>query len=277
MKYDLQGYKFWLDSHIDSNMNIFMNEAIPNNWDGLFIISGGEGSGKTYFTSQISLFCDHRFTLYQCVFTPSQFNEVTEKCPPESSIMWDEAIQGAMSEQHATEMQMIIIKKLTQIRKKRLKIFLCFPYLFMLRRYFIERALCGFHIYAKGFDDRGYGKFYSSPQLLRLQYLMKEKYKYNSFEAIKECYGDFQFRFDKTFCLPEKEYDIKKEEARTSDENASKKDLGKYRAILFARELHDKYNYSYDALAKMCKISKATMADYLKLTEFSRDNTHISV
>lgn len=207
-------YNYWLDGYVKDNLDIVQNEAIPNKWDGLFIIFGREGSGKTTFGTQCCNYLDRKFNIDICVFTPDQFTEAIENAKPESSILWDEAITGADVSLYASVISSSIISKLTQIRKKKHKIFICFPYLYKLNKYFISRCMGSFYIYAKDFDDRGYGYFYDYEQTQFLYGLMKEKYRFNYKMAINRAYKSFWFKFDKTFCLPEKKYDIKKEESR---------------------------------------------------------------
>ena len=262
--FTIQNYKFWLDGYLKSNLDIFINEAIPNKWDGLFIMFGGEGSGKSTLTSQLSLYLDHKFNMNYCVFTPQQFESVIDNCKDESSIQWDEAITGANASLHASNIQVSIISKLTQIRKKRLKIFLCFPYLSMLRRYFLERCLFGVYIYAKDFNDRGYANFYSQPELLELHYLMKEKYKYNPTKAIAKVKKSFYFKFCKTLCLNESEYDKKKESSRVEFEKNDKGNIWKFRFIDLIRKLRDNNKSSVQECAKYIGITKRALYEHIK-------------
>lgn len=236
--FNIAGYKFWLDKWYRENLDVIKYEAIANKWDGVMIVFGMEGSGKSTIVSQSCLYLDHAFNISKCVFDVPQFDQAIEDAKPESSIQWDEAITGADAALHASKIQQAIISKLTQIRKKRLKIFLCFPYINMLRYYFVNRCLGAIYVYAKDFDDRGYGLFFSQPKLERLYGLCKERFRYNNRAALKYVKSNFYFRFDKTFCLPENEYDKKKEEARKSSEKNLKENLWKNRlkqAINYAK------------------------------------------
>jgi len=180
-------------------------------------VSGREGAGKTTLATQIALFLDEDFSLRHTVFTPEQFEAVIESCPEESAILWDEAVTGAQSTQSATTISIAIVSRLTQIRKKKLKIILCHPYFWLLNKYFISRCIGGFYVYANGFDDRGYGYAYNTDQIEYLFSLMKEKYRLAPRSAINIAHKSFRFRFPGKFCLNEKEYDTKKELARKGD------------------------------------------------------------
>jgi len=213
---EIQGYKFWLDNYFKSNLDIGLKEAIPNKWDWLCIILGNEGVGKSTLGTQQAIYLDNNFNIDNVVFTPDQFDTAVENAEPESAILWDEAITGANIKNHATSINIALISKLTQIRFKKLKIILCIPYLYLLERYFISRCLCGIYVYAKDFDDRGYANFYNQPQMEYLYYLQKIKYPMNPNKSYSEAKKGFFFKFHKCFCLPEDEYDKKKEAGRTA-------------------------------------------------------------
>jgi len=217
----INNYTFWLDGFLKSNLDIALKEAIPNDWDFLSVVLGGEGSGKSTLSSQMALYLDPKFNLENTVFSATEFDLAVERAEPETCILWDEAITGANIKNHADAINISLISKLTQIRFKRLKIILCIPYLFLLEKYFISRCICGIYVYAKGFADRGHAFFYNQPQMEVLYFLQKIKYPYNPTESYKKAIKSFYFNFDKAFCLPEIEYKRKKEKERTnSDKNS---------------------------------------------------------
>lgn len=268
----INNYKFEVDGYMKSNLDIMLNDAIPNNWDSVGIYLGGEGTGKTTLVSQHALFLDNRYTLKNCQFLANQFEDFSNRCPDESSVHWDEAVTGAMAAAHASKMQQAVISQLTQIRKKRLKIFMCFPYLSLLRRYFLERCLYGIYVYAKDFNDRGYAKFYSQPKLMELHYLVKEKYKYNPNAAFKKVKPNFFFHFSKTLCLDEKEYNKKKDAARMSEEANAQQDLWKSRTANLVQWLRSDYNLSYKKIADRLGITPQTLMSQVKSQDRQPNN-----
>lgn len=209
---EIKKYKFYMDKNVKKNLDIIKNKAIPKKWDAVFIVNGMEGAGKTTFAAQCALYLDPTFNLDRCVFTSRDFLKAIDEAPPESSILWDEAIRGAKVNQHASTISQSIVNKLTMIRKKRLKIFACFPYLYMLNKYFVSRCISSFYIYALDFDKRGYLKMYSKNQTELIYDMMKIKYKYNHRSAYYKVRG-MMASFGKTFCLPELEYEDKKDKA----------------------------------------------------------------
>jgi len=255
---EVEGYEFWLDGYIKDNLDIVQNEAIPNKWDAVFIVFGREGSGKTTFATQAALYLDNNFNLNSVAFTPEQFEKAIDEAPDESSIVWDEAITGANVALFANRISVSIISKLTQIRKKKLKIFLCFPYLHMLNKYFIGRCMGSFYIYAKDFDDRGYGYFYNATETELLYGVMKENFKHTPLKAINHVWKSFYFRYAPTFCLPEKEYDKKKESARVQS-TIENKNIWKVRLKSVLQVLRDEFNISTAKIAKKIGTKKENL------------------
>ena len=249
-------YNYWLDGYIKSNLDIVKDEAIPNKWDAVFIIFGREGVGKTTFGSQGSHYLSNKFNINHCCFTPEQFEQAIEDANEEDSILWDEAITGANVSLFANLISISIISRLTQIRKKKLKIFLCFPYLHMLNKYFIARCMGSFYIYAKDFSDRGYGFFYNYEETQFLYGIMKEKYKHTPLKAITMCNKSFYFKFDRVLCLPEKEYDEKKEESRKLMDAKATNQIWRDRTGTILKCLREDFNISTSQIAKKTNIKK---------------------
>lgn len=266
----IKGYEFWFDKYLQSNLDIGLKEAIPNKWDWLSIILGNEGVGKSTLGSQKSIYLDNNFNIDSTVFTPDQFDYAVENLPPESSILWDEAITGANIKNHANSINIALISKLTQIRFKKLKIILCIPYLYLLERYFISRCLCGIYVYAKDFDDRGYGYFYNQPQMEYLYYLQKIKYPYNPNKSYSEAYKSFYFKFHKCFCLPEKEYELKKEKSRT--EKAIESGLSIKQLLIETMKINPELAKNTKELCKIFKVTPQYVNSIKKSLHISYNN-----
>ena len=213
--------KFWMNDWLEAEVDVVNNEAIPNKWDCLTLIFGMEGSGKTVFAGQLAWKLKpkySRLTMDNVVFSPPQFDEAIEKLPEESVIIWDEAITGAMSAKGASAMALAIIQKLTMIRKKRLKMILCFPYIDILNRFYINRCLFAVKVTANDFNDRGYFAFYSQPRIEKVHFLAKMQYKFNQYMAWKKQNPNFEGRFGEFFPFDEQEYEAKKDAARSWQE-----------------------------------------------------------
>lgn len=216
MKDSKQNY---IDGYLKRNLDILLKEAIPNDWDFLALYIGPEGTGKSTLALQNAYYCDRNLNIDKVVFSPEQFDTALDKSKKGSSIVWDEAITGANAQLYAFMISIKIISKLTQIRKKNLKIFICFPYLHLLNDYFVKRATYGTYVRAKSFKDRGYFNFYSLPRLEFLYQLMKEKFRYNNKMALSHVTPNFYGRFTSFFPINKQEYEEKKESSRKNSKH----------------------------------------------------------
>lgn len=167
---------FYLNETLKTNLDNFFIEAVNQKWDGVLLVTGMEGSGKSTTAFTIAKYCDPTFpgelindeecperrSCERIVFTSKQFHEAVDKARPGQSIVWDEFVLGGFSGDATTSMQKEVVKKMVTIRKKRLFIFLVIPTIFMLRRYFaVLRSRACLHQYSPDGITRGDFKFYS--------------------------------------------------------------------------------------------------------------------
>lgn len=251
------------NTYYASNLNIIKNEVQPNDWDCLSIYHGFEGTGKSTLMFQTAKYLDDSFNLDHVVFTPEQFNEVVDKEPKGSCIVWDEAITGATASQHAKTVNHSVISKLTQIRKKNMIFLLGFPYLYMLSKYFVSRALFSCQVYAKDFNDRGYFCFYDFNKTNYIYNLMKNNFSNFPQSALKIVPKNFAGTFSKKLPFSKAEYDKKKEQARLSSENGKEsKGLSKEEKINIVVRAR-KLGISARKIARIANISYKTVYNYL--------------
>jgi len=154
-----QVYGFELDS--PSKLYITDNYIVTHN------------SGKSTYVQAYAYYCQTMYSIRNklkekpfddrnVVFTGEQLLKAIDDARVGQSIIVDEAILTMASEDHASSIQMLLIKKFTTIRKKRLFIFLVIPSIFMLRMYFaIFRTRAMINCYSPDGVIRGYLRFYS--------------------------------------------------------------------------------------------------------------------
>ena len=175
--YNVNGVKhqgFYMDGYLKTNIDDFLIRAVKNKWDGVMLVTGMEGSGKSTGAFAIANYLDPTFPgeplndgtprrkCTRIVFTPQQFMEAVDNSKPEQSIVWDEFVLGGLSVDAMTTMQRLIVKKMVTIRKKRLYILLVIPTIFLLKKYFaMLRTRALIHFYTPDGVARGYFKFYN--------------------------------------------------------------------------------------------------------------------
>lgn len=152
------------DNYLKVNFDKYLIRGVQNGFDGILCLTGLEGSGKSTFAQFLAAYVDrdHEITLDRIVFSGQELMQAIDRTPPGKAIIFDEAIMDMSSQDSGNDMQKILIKKFTLIRKKRLFIFLVIPSLFMLRKYFaIFRTRAMINTYCPDGISRGHYRFYS--------------------------------------------------------------------------------------------------------------------
>ena len=159
-------YGFFLDSALKYNLDNYIIKGIKNKHDGIVLITGLEGTGKSTLAKQLAAYCGSHFNktldLDNIVFDGKDLMDRIDAASPGTPIIFDEAIMDMASQDASTDMQKILIKKFTLIRKKRLLIFIVIPSFFMLRKYFaIFRTRVMINCFCPDGVSRGAFKAYS--------------------------------------------------------------------------------------------------------------------
>lgn len=199
----------FFDKNLEGNIEE-IKDMIKLKFDGVLLIDGMEGSGKSELGKEICLKSDKTFSDIDVFYTVEQFEEWLENAPPGKAGLWDEFVLAGLSTEALTKMQNVLIKKFTMIRKKGLMIVLIIPYIFMLRKYFaVARTRCLIHVYTKG-KTRGYFKFYNYQEKLWIYNYGQKTWLYSP--KVKP---SFEGRFSNwsSNYLDEEKIEIKKDEA----------------------------------------------------------------
>jgi len=207
-------YGFFMDKVLRYSLDKYIIEGVKRKFDGIVLVTGLEGTGKSTFAKQIAAYCGSAFNrellLENIVFTGKDLMNRIDESPIGTPIIYDEAIMDMASQDSATDIQKVLIKKFTLIRKKRLFIFLVIPSLFMLRKYFaIFRTRVMINCYCPDGITRGFFKAYSNAAKKEL-YL--KGYKEMNMNAAKP---SFHGKFGDTanFFVDEEAYERNKDEA----------------------------------------------------------------
>lgn len=129
---------FYMDGILKTNIDQFLIKAVKKEFDGISCITGGEGNAKTTLACCLAYYCDPSFPMdcARVVFNSRQILYAIDNAGKGEAIVIDEAIISMGSQDAATDIQKILIKKFVTIRKKNLYIFIIIPSIFMLRKYF---------------------------------------------------------------------------------------------------------------------------------------------
>jgi hypothetical protein len=206
---------------LKSNLD-HLKTAVKNHWDGVILLDGIEGSGKTTLAAEICYYLGYNyktgkssFNIDNIVWTPTQFEKVVKTAKPHDAILFDEFVMAGLSNEAMVQMQNKIINYFTIMRKKQLYVILILPYIFMGKKYFtVARTRCLIHVTTPDGIRRGYFKFYNYMQKKKLvekgskfwDYPKEIPYSFNGFWRTKSV-GDLG--------INEEEYNKRKDLALT--------------------------------------------------------------
>lgn len=239
-KYGKEVNGFYIDGILKQNLDEYFIRAVYNGLDGIAIISGTEGGGKTVISCMLAYYCDQTFPGENCeriVFSGMELMKAIDKAKRGEAIVLDEAILSLGSQDHSSYIQKVLIKKFVTIRKKNLFIFLILPSFFMLRKYFaIFRTRFLLHVYMPDGVKRGFFGVYnrSTKRLLYIKGL-----KEMDMQAVKP---NYRGRFTDTygFFFDPEIYEKRKDQAISN--------LTTDPIQMFKNDLLKKYN---DSLSKL--------------------------
>lgn len=162
-KFKIKNKSVQMNGILKENLD-HIHKMIEMNFDGVVLIDGMEGSGKSELAKQLCIYIDKDFNADNVIYSAEQFNEWLSKAKKGQACLFDEFVLMGLSTEALSSIQNTIIKQFTTIRKKNLFIVLVIPYIFMLRKYFaVARTRALIHVYAKGME-RGHFQFYNYTQ-----------------------------------------------------------------------------------------------------------------
>ena len=180
VKATANGKSFYLHKILKSNLDK-LKDGVLKKWDGVVLLDGMEGSGKTGLSAGASFYLsDGKLSLNDVLYTPKQVEEWIDTAEPLSVGIIDEFALMGLNSDYMGKIQKTIIKRLTIMRSKQLIIFIVLPYLFMLSKYFaIGRTRFLLHSYSPNGRERGFFKFYSYNEKKNLFLRGKTNWDYN--------------------------------------------------------------------------------------------------
>jgi hypothetical protein len=187
-----------------------LQDAVANSWDGVILVDGLEGSGKSGLGLTIAYELDKSFNIERLVFTPEQFFKAVENSQVEQAIVWAEFITGGMSSEAVSKVQREVTRLMVMIRKKRLYIILILPYFFMTSRYFaVARSRFLLHTYTPDGIRRGRWQCWNYERKRQMYFRGRKEFDYCVRPYKHGIFGDF-FKLN---IINKNDYEQKKDSA----------------------------------------------------------------
>jgi len=108
---------YYMDKILKFNIDNFLIRGVNRGHDAIGLITGLEGTSKSTFVKALAYYVDPSFNLDRIVFSGADLMWCIDHARPGQAIIFDEAIMDMSSQDFATDMQKILIKKFTLIRK----------------------------------------------------------------------------------------------------------------------------------------------------------------
>ncbi|KKM87144.1 hypothetical protein LCGC14_1271850 [marine sediment metagenome] len=209
---DLQ---YQLEGFLIEKMDCIHTRVTKRKLDGIFLIDGDEGFGKTGISILLAKYIawktDREFNLDHIFFDPKELIAYINSTKKQV-IIWDEAALGGLASGWQNKVQQMVIQTLMTCRSRQHIIFFNCPKFYRLNKYFVmDRAEGLIHVYSENRIDAGKVAYFKKDQL---EYMMeywtkKHKHPYKVFYR-KQLRGNFIDAF-KLDILSEDAYDKKKD------------------------------------------------------------------
>ena len=247
-----------------------MENEVHKNDDGVIIIDGRTGSGKSIMAQTIGWYLSKgKITLKEIVFLPDDFEERINNSPKYGVVIYDEAYLGLAARDAMSHYNRKLIRLLNTCRKKNLFLILCIPSVFDIdKRLPFDRAKFMIHI-EKMTPEKRYYYYYDRFRLSDLYRMGKE---WRSYRVVKSNFWGSSADF---YAVDRKEYEEKNDKdvrkfladedmkLRTS-ESIKTKDMVLAKAL---RMIKDDKGFNIDTMGHLFNVDPSTMGKYLKVLD----------
>lgn len=269
MKVKVTPQAYYMDGYVKAALDT-AKKTIRKDWDMVFCVDGGEGSGKSVLAQQLAYYCDPTLTNERIVFTPQDFRNAIMNSSKYQSVIYDEAYTGLSSRATMSLINRTLISMLAEIRQRNLFVFVVMPCFFDLDKYVaLWRSRGLWHVYTGKNFERGFLSFYNVDRKKDLYIQGKKFYSYYKPKP------NFIGRFPNHYTVDEEEYKKNKKNSlivreKKSEDAAKKKEL---ETELFARLQELKADITHSLKMKIMGMPSATyfrrLRAYNDLKEFS--------
>lgn len=249
--------ELYFDGYLKSNLDIGKDQ-LQKDFDQVWFVDGGEGTGKSDFASALAYYCNKEETRHTLIkricLTPTQLEEAIKGADKYEAVVYDEAFGGMSASGFASRINRSLQKLFTEIRAKNLFVFIVAPTFMDIQKYFaIWRSKCLIHVVLGKNRERGHFKFYGENKKKKLYIEGKKKY-YSYHVVTPDFYGRFTKQMHKV--LNPEDYKAKKDEILNQEHP----------------EQENKYKMANDILWLKYQNEKLTSNPKLTLKEFAEKN-----
>lgn len=201
---DQHGIEFAMDNWLYQNLQI-VKKLLRDDFDCVFLLSGGEGEGKSHLAQQICSVVDPTFNVDRMCVTADEFIEQVMIAPKFSAVSYDEAMGGLSATDALTKTTKALVKMFAEVRQRNLFLVVTLPSYFDLgRNIALHRSRALLHVYLGDKFKRGQFLFFNKEKKKNLY--IKGK-KFMDYKAEK---ANFFAKFSYHWCINEEVYKQKK-------------------------------------------------------------------
>jgi energy-coupling factor transporter ATP-binding protein EcfA2 len=253
--------KLYMDNYLHKSIS---SKIIPKikkkDFDWVWVVDGGEGSGKSVLAQQLAKVLDPNFNIDRMCMTPKEFTKAILRAKKGQCVVFDEAFTGLSSRASLTEINKLLVSLMMEMRQKNLFVIIVMPTFFLLDRYVaLFRARGLFHVYLKG-GKRGRWIYFNNKKKKLLYLMGKKLYDYSKPRS------SFRGRFMDQYTINEGEYRKKKGEALREKSRSTRAETYKSQRDTLFWILHKKFKQNQAGIARVCKefgysIDRRTIGD----------------
>ena len=202
---------YYISPEIKQQLDNSKEVVVEADQDRIFLVTGREGSGKSWLAMQLAAYLDNTFCLDDVCFNSDSFGKRIRQVNKLKAIVFDESFKGLSSKGALSKENKKLVNILIECRQRNLFLFIVLPSIFILDRYialFRSHVLFNTSIYKKDYKKRYY-KVYNF-QNKHLLYILGQKYMSYSKPKI---WKKYRFYGKLPLSITKEEYQKKKSES----------------------------------------------------------------
>ncbi len=236
--------KLYMDGNLHHQLIKYVKPSVQKrDFDHVLVVDGEEGSGKSTFAFQLAKILDPNFNLSKVCFTPDEFINAVTSAKKHECIVYDECGTGLSSRSSLSEVNILLVNLMMEMRSRNLFVILVMPTYYMLDKYCVlHRAKGLFHIYLRD-GRRGYWTYFNKQRMKKLYLQGKKTYDYNGVRYL------FFGRFRGQYMVDETKYRARKRKVLEGKRRITKSDVFKWQRDVVFEVLYENYEGNIQKIA----------------------------